>query len=253
MQREGYGHGEICWAQLSSSDPERASEFYGSVLSWTREAGGPPDGSNWVWRFEEDAVAGMGRVDAAGSAPTGWTPWIAVADIDRAVGAAQSLGGEVLGRVRTSPMGASARVVDPLGAEVGLWEGASHPGAQRMREVGTLCWTELLAVDLPRARGFYTGIAGWDWRAYPQSEVPYEVGHRGEVDCCGLMRPQTADEETRWTQYFSVPDARAAVQVAEARGGSVRVPPFATPVGIVAALTDPQGGAFSILQRTASC
>jgi predicted enzyme related to lactoylglutathione lyase len=52
-----------------------------------------------------------------------------------------------------------------------------------------------------------------------------------------------------WVVYFAVDDCDATVATARANGASVLAEPMDLPeVGRMAALTDPQGAAFSILQ-----
>ena len=51
-----------------------------------------------------------------------------------------------------------------------------------------------------------------------------------------------------WGVYFTVADADATVARAQELGGSVMFGPDDTPVGRLAAIVDPQGGNFSIMQ-----
>jgi predicted enzyme related to lactoylglutathione lyase len=57
---------------------------------------------------------------------------------------------------------------------------------------------------------------------------------------------------SHWLVYFAVADADAAVAAAGANGGSVLAPPFDTPFGRMAGLTDPAGAMFWIARTDGS-
>jgi hypothetical protein len=49
--------------------------------------------------------------------------------------------------------------------------------------------------------------------------------------------------------YFGTDDADATAAKAAELGGSIVVPPFDTPVGRIAVLSDPQGAMFSVIKN----
>jgi uncharacterized protein len=65
----------------------------------------------------------------------------------------------------------------------------------------------------------------------------------------GTTPPQMPGTPSHWHVYFGVADADATVAEATELGGSALVPPFDTPVGRMAAIGDPQGAVFSIIQQ----
>ena len=50
--------------------------------------------------------------------------------------------------------------------------------------------------------------------------------------------------------YFAVADTDASAAKVTELGGSVIVPPFDTPIGKMAVVTDPQGAVFSLFQAS---
>jgi predicted enzyme related to lactoylglutathione lyase len=54
---------------------------------------------------------------------------------------------------------------------------------------------------------------------------------------------------SHWHVYFGTADADATAAKAAELGGSVVVPPFDTPVGRIAVLSDPQGAMFSVIKN----
>ena len=53
---------------------------------------------------------------------------------------------------------------------------------------------------------------------------------------------------SHWVAYFAVPDADAAVAAVDAGGGSVLMPAETTPYGRMAAVADPFGAQFMVMQ-----
>jgi predicted enzyme related to lactoylglutathione lyase len=70
----------------------------------------------------------------------------------------------------------------------------------------------------------------------------------GEAMVGGSMLPQAPGVANHWHVYFGTDDADASAAKATELGGSVVVPPFDTPVGRMAVLSDPQGAVFSIIK-----
>ena len=58
------------------------------------------------------------------------------------------------------------------------------------------------------------------------------------------MTRAPAGAPSHWLVYFGVDDVPAAVQAAQDAGGRLLAPPFETPYGLMAALTDPAGAVF---------
>jgi hypothetical protein len=54
---------------------------------------------------------------------------------------------------------------------------------------------------------------------------------------------------SHWHVYFGTDDADATAAKAVELGGSIVVPPFDTPVGRIAVLSDPQGAMFSVIKN----
>jgi predicted enzyme related to lactoylglutathione lyase len=64
----------------------------------------------------------------------------------------------------------------------------------------------------------------------------------------GTIAPQLPSTPNHWHVYFGTDDADATAAKAAELGGSVVAPPFDTPVGRMAVLSDPQGAVFSIIK-----
>ena len=54
-----WSHGHFYWNELMTRNPEQAKSFYGKTVGWTFEAMSMPDGTYWVAKLGDDAVAGI--------------------------------------------------------------------------------------------------------------------------------------------------------------------------------------------------
>lgn len=110
------------YAQLQTSDPSRATEFYRDLCGWTVTADPADEGSPYVEAFADgQSVAGIMPLPAPGI-NSGWLLYLAVDDLDAAVQTAKRLGATVV----VAPTDVAAKSVrisvlkDPTGASFAL-------------------------------------------------------------------------------------------------------------------------------------
>jgi predicted enzyme related to lactoylglutathione lyase len=120
---------------------------------------------------------------------------------------------------------------------------------------GTPNWVELQTPDQEAAKSFYGPLFSWEFDEFddrPTARGPVYGGSPftgfvvGEDMIGGIIPPQREGAEHRWIVYFAVADVAEAVERAKALDGTIVHGPIDTPVGPLAALRDPQGGAFSV-------
>src|SRR5579859_4639360 len=144
----GYAEGVPCWAELGTSDPGGAAQFYADVLGWAC------DGT--VFTLDGLAVAGITRE------PAGWLTYVTTGDLGPLLDLAVDSGGEVVRAPGEVPgRGRSALVSDCTGAVFGMWQGAGFPGSQLASQPGTVCYSELVTRDPDAAAAFYGKVYGW--------------------------------------------------------------------------------------------
>src|SRR6266516_2470621 len=141
----GYAEGMPCCAELITTDPTGAAEFYRDLFGWRYE---PDEG---VFRLDGQAVAGL----ATGPAPAAWLTYFATADLDALAGLATDAGGQVRHRSTRPGRGRAAVFTDPGGATFGAWQRSAFAGAQLGSEPGTVCWSELAVHDADGSTAFY--------------------------------------------------------------------------------------------------
>jgi predicted enzyme related to lactoylglutathione lyase len=125
---QGIGiHGEngaLCWADLSTPDPDRASKFYSAVFGWKVEKGqNDPSGYLHI-KNGEHFIGGIPPAHG-GNTPPHWLIYIMVADVAGTAAKAASLGGKVLMPAQDmAGVGTWAILADPQGAVFAVFKSA---------------------------------------------------------------------------------------------------------------------------------
>ena len=117
-------HGQVGWCDLMSDDVERARDFYTGVLGWDTEVMDVGQGPYTVFKVGDEPVAGLMAKPPEGpaaSAPTVWTSYVTVDDVDARADRVADAGGVVLsGPVDIPSVGRLAIVQDPTGGVIGI-------------------------------------------------------------------------------------------------------------------------------------
>jgi predicted enzyme related to lactoylglutathione lyase len=112
----------VRWNELATADPEGAIAFYGKQFGWSQE-GDMDMGEMGKYRFIQNRGTNIGAVmRKPPQLPVSmWTYYIGVDDIDRALNAIKTGGGQVLNGPMEIPGGEFAvNAMDPQGASFGL-------------------------------------------------------------------------------------------------------------------------------------
>jgi predicted enzyme related to lactoylglutathione lyase len=251
--RDSYTQGTPNWVDLQTSDQAAAKAFYTHLFGWLYDDQPMPDGQVYsmaVLRGHQvAAIAPQPPELAAAGAPPMWNTYLAVDSADEATAKAAAVGGQVaMAPFDVMDAGRMSFVLDPSGAAVALWQANKHIGATLVNEPGTLNWNELITSD-QGVFAFYTAVAGLTAAVEDMGDgQPYAVFKAGEAPVGGSMLPQAPGVPNHWHVYFGTDDADAAAATAAEQGGTVIVPPFDTPVGRIAVLSDPQGAVFSVIK-----
>jgi predicted enzyme related to lactoylglutathione lyase len=116
--------GALCWADLNSGDPEKASKFYANWLGWTYETG--KDGYRHILNGagEENMIGGIPpQMHAPPGTPSHWMSYIRVADCKATAARAAELGAATIMAADTMPdVGVIAVLADPQGAVFALYQ-----------------------------------------------------------------------------------------------------------------------------------
>lgn len=248
-----YEPGEICWADLSSPNPERAAAFYTALLGWTTEVAPEPEAGGYTtFLLDGEPVAAVGPTQQEGQ-PATWMTYVATDDADATAAAVAAAGGTVLAEpMDVMGYGRMLVFLDPGGAVAAAWQAGSMAGAEAAGRPGATSWHELTTREPDISRAFYGAVFGWESRDVPFEGGTYVLLERAGAAVAGLM-PMVGDEwpadlPAHWMVYLEVEDPDAVAERAGPLGGTVSVPPTDTPAGRFAVLTDPTGAVFSIIR-----
>ena len=114
--------GALAWNELGTTDVEGARAFYAQLLGWEIA---PFEGSEqpyWTIRNGDRSNGGLMPVQPA-HAPSHWTVYFAVEDLDAARARVQELGGTVHAGPVDIQMARIAIIGDPQGATFALYDG----------------------------------------------------------------------------------------------------------------------------------
>jgi predicted enzyme related to lactoylglutathione lyase len=256
--RTGYAPGTPCWVDLLSPDVSASLAFYTELFGWASAPVHDPDGNRIYTLLKKDGydTAGLSAQPPmmAGMPPV-WNTYVATADADATSAAVEKAGGQVVMPAMTVlEVGTMAVCTDPTGAAFSIWQAGSHIGAQIVNEADAYSWNELLSGDVERAKSFYAEVFGWTYEGMDMGpDGTYWVIQGGESGGLGGMMGRPAQMPSyvpdHWAVYFIVADIDAKVATTTAAGGNVMHGPEDVPgIGRIATVTDPQGGAFSMLQ-----
>ena len=248
--------GVPCWADLSVPDVDAVKPFYNKVLGWSFEDMGAEFGGYNLAQVKGAPAAGLGaqQPEQQGQQPA-WTLYFASDDIDKTADAIiENHGTMLMPPSDVGPVGRMCIATDPTGAAFGVWQAGQHIGAAIVNEPGGLTWEDLRSSDPDTARPMYQAVFGFRCDPMPDAGPDYTPfflpGEDAPLGGIGGLMGAPAGTPSHWLVYFGVEDTEAAAAAATAAGGGLLAPPFETPYGHMAAITDPAGAVFWVVQTT---
>lgn len=259
--RHGAPLGAPIWIDLTTSDLDRAQEFYGAVFGWTFASAGPEYGGYVNATKAGHPVAGMmanhpgwqmpGSDVAAPAAPDNWTIYLHTADIAATIATVPGAGGSVcVEPMEIKDKGAMALATDAAGAMVGMWQPTGHRGFEIVGEAGAPVWHQLTARDYGKAIDFYRDVFGWQTQVESDSdEFRYTTALFDGEQLLGVMDGSDMLPDgvpSSWASFFGADDVDKTLAVITEAGGTIVRGAEDTPYGRLAAAADPTGAAFNL-------
>lgn len=242
--------GTPCWVDLVVDDLAKARHFYASLFGWDIEQAGPEHGGYASCTKDGRSVAGL-QPRMSPAQPDVWTTYLATSDLDATAAAVTRHGGRLLsGPMDIAEAGRMALAVDPGGAPVAFWQAGAHTGFGLTDEPGSVTWSENMSRAWTHNRAFYTAVCGWEYDDISGGDFQYAVFKVGGAMAGGIgqIGPDLpAEVPPAWTTYFKVEDTDAAAREVERLGGRVTAPAWDSEFGRMAAVTDDQGAAFTLM------
>ncbi|GGR45921.1 hydrolase [Streptomyces aurantiogriseus] len=236
------------------TDVEGAKAFYGDVLGWTFGEASSEYGNYTQAYADGKAVAAVVPPMPGQEGQSQWCLYFASEDAATTATKIRENGGEVLmGPMEIGDFGTMCLAREPSGAVFGVWQAGIHEGFDTMGTPGAYAWAEVFTREPQKADAFFPAVFGYRQKQMEDEAIDFRLYDLGERPVLGRMK-MTDDFPPEVPPYinvyFTVPDCDDAVAKATKLGGRLQFGPMGTPFGRFAALTDPQGANFSVIDVT---
>ncbi|MEL5956763.1 VOC family protein [Streptomyces sp. CLV115] len=243
--------GTPCWADAMFADLEGAKSFYGEVLGWTFGESSSEFGNYTQAYADGKAVAAVVPPMPGQEGQSAWCLYLASPDAEATAAKIRDNGGETLmDPMRVGDFGTMLLARDPGGVVFGVWQAGTHEGFEAQAVPGAFCWAEVFTREPEKSDAFFPAVFPYSMVKMADEHVDFRMYNLGDKTVLGRMKmgDEFPPEVPPYLNvYFTVPDCDAAVAKATERGGVLRFGPMTMPFGRFAALTDPQGAAFSVI------
>jgi len=250
-ERTKYTPGTFSWTDLSTTDPDSAKSFYGSLFGWDAED--MPAGEGMIYSVmridgkDVAAISGQAPQQRDAGVPPAWNSYLTVESADAAVARAKELGGAAhADAFDVFDAGRMGVVQDPQGGFFMVWEPKAMPGAGLVNGPGLLSWNELATSDIDAAASFYSQLFGWTTEPIEGAEPPYLIVKNSKGWSNGGIRKSQGPEPTYWLVYFGTDDVDRDIAKISELGGSHLLEPMDIGAGRIGIGQDPQGAVFGL-------
>ena len=243
--------GTPCWVDLGVNDIARASAFYAGLFGWDIQPGRAEAGGYTMCWLNGRPVAGIGPERDRRAHRRCGPRYLAADNADETAAKTTKAGGQLfMDPFNVMDVGRMVVAADPGGAVFGIWQARAHTGVGLANEPGTLCWNENHTRDFDRNKAFYQAVFGYELGDIGGADIRYATLKLGGREVGGIMELDASGPTgvpAHWETYFAVSGTDAAVAAVAGSGGSVIRPPWDTPYGRMAIVTDDQGAEFSVI------
>lgn len=246
--------GTPCWADAMFSDVEGAKSFYGDVLGWTFGEASSEFGNYTQAYVDGKAVAAVVPPMSGQQGHSQWCLYLASPDAAATAGRIRAHGGEVLMEpMQVGDFGTMCLAREPSGAVFGVWQGGTHEGFEATGVPGAYAYAEVFTREPEKADGFFQAVFPYAAKQMNDAGMDYRMYNLGDDTVLGRMKmgDEFPPEVPSYVNlYFAVDNCDDAVAKATKLGGIVRFGPMDSPFGRFAALSDPQGASFTVIDVT---
>ncbi|MFI0236051.1 VOC family protein [Streptomyces sp. NPDC016845] len=250
--------GAPVWADAMFLDLEAAKAFYTELFGWSYDPGAEEHGdyTQATTAAGKHVAALMPRMPGGESVPPAWNLYFATSDIAATAERVEQAGGVLAAEpTQVGDFGTMVTAQDPAGCSFSLWQPAGLEGFETVNEPGAFCWAEINSRDAAKTDAFFTAVFPYEVKKVADEHVDFHVWQLGGHPVLGRMRMTDAFPEhvpSYVNVYFVVEDCDAALATVQRLGGTLHYGPMDSPFGRFAAVADPQGVAFTVIDVTAA-
>jgi predicted enzyme related to lactoylglutathione lyase len=236
-------------------DVEGAKSFYGDVLGWTFGEASSEFGNYTQAYANGKAAAAVVPPMPGQEVQSKWCLYFACEDVAATAARIRENGGEILMEpMAVGEFGSMCLAHEPSDAVFGLWQAGTHEGFEAPSDQpGGYCWAEVFTREPERADSFFSAVFSYSQQQMEDDAIDFRMYNLGESTVLGRMRmtDEFPPEVPSYINvYFTVADCDEAVAKATKLGAVLRFGPMSSPFGRFAALSDPQGANFSVIDVT---
>lgn len=250
----GLPEGMPCWVDAMFTDLDGAKRFYGDVLGWTFGEAATEYGNYTQAYANGKAVAAVvpPMPGQEGEEPqSAWCLYFASPDVQATARKIREHGGQILMEpMQVGDFGSMLLAREPSGTTFGVWQAGAHKGFEVREVPGAYCWAEVYTRQPEKADTFFRSVFPYQAQRMADSHIDFKIFKLDDDPVLGRMKmDQNFPPEVPpyINVYFTVADCDAAVSRATDRGAKVVFGPMDSPFGRFAALIDPQGAPFSLI------
>jgi predicted enzyme related to lactoylglutathione lyase len=259
MTKPAFPEGAPCWVDAAFTDVEGAKAFYGDVLGWTFGESSSEYGNYTQAYADGKAVAAVVPPMPGEDGQSAWCLYFASSDAAATAEKVRAAGGTVLMEpMAVGSFGSMMLGQEPGGSVFGVWQPGDHQGFEKTGEPGSYVWAEVFTRDPDKVDAFLPAVFPLTAQKMHDDTMDYKVFSAGGDKDNMVLGRMVMDEDfppevpSFISVYFGVDDCDAAVARATARGAVLQFGPMDSPFGRFAALTDPQGANFSVIDLSAT-
>jgi predicted enzyme related to lactoylglutathione lyase len=248
-EANNYLRGKFVWADLMTSNPSAAMDFYGELLGWRFEA---QDDGSYVALNKDRKIAGVvyNNKRFKERSQNQWVSYISSSDPDLVAVYVKNAGGQVLvDAVDVEGRGRMAIFVAPDDAIFGVINFSTGDPPDDPAEPGDFIWYELWSTDTAASVKFYEYLKYTVWpNPGPNGSENFILSAFG-FSRAGIVQGHEGQKNSGWLPYIRVHSVEDTIKKTIALGGSQPelkgAPNSEYPVAL---LVDPTGGAFAVFE-----
>ncbi|MFB9463997.1 VOC family protein [Streptomyces cinereospinus] len=251
----GKPEGTPIWADAMFGDIEGAKTFYGDVLGWTFGEATSEYGDYTQAYAGGRAVAAVVPPMPGQEGQPQWCLYLASPDAAATADRIRAHGGRLLAEpMQVGDFGSMCLASDPSGVVFGVWQPGTHEGFEApMDQPGAYCWAEVFTREPEKSDTFFCAVFPYTAQQMEDDGVDFRIYNLEAGPVLGRMKMTDEfppDVPHYINVYFTVADCDAAAARATELGGVLRFGPMDSPFGRFAAISDPQGANFSVIDTT---
>ncbi|MFE3644115.1 VOC family protein [Streptomyces sp. NPDC059169] len=248
--------GTPIWADAMFSDLEGAKSFYSAVLGWTFGEATSEYGNYTQAYADGKAVAAVVPPMPGQEGSSQWCLYLASPDAAATAEKIKQNGGTVLMEpMQVGDFGSMCLARDPSGVAFGVWQPGTHEGFEKTGEPGSFAWAEVFTREPEKSDAFFPAVFPYGTQRMEDEHIDYRIFNLG-ADRPVLGRMKMSEEEFPQEArpcvqvFWAVPNCDEAVSAAQELNGRLVFGPMDSPFGRFAALVDPQGAGFAVIDMS---